>query len=223
MTLILSVVVIVSLAAYAAWREASRKAVPRLQDADLVKALLGLREESLNELLKLYGEQFGPSAARYARQTYRKWKAGEVRPNRRTFNRLLIHLPKVMSFDLKCEVLRRLREEYCAKDNYQITVYTDDWKETLAPLAENIIERAYTAELPAHIGRRLRWLSDNEMHVARALLAEAQAQESRNTVLLLEKEFVSIEQLLNAAKGTPKLAHTLRLPYGVVTLKIERR
>jgi len=61
------------------------------------------------------------------------------------------------------------------------------------------------------------------MHVARALLAEAQAQESRNTVLLLEKEFVSIEQLLNAAKGTSKLAHTLRLPYGVVTLKIERR
>ncbi len=223
MTLILSVVVIVSLAAYAAWRKASRKVAPRLQDADLVKVLLGLREESLNELLKLHGEQFGPSAARYARQTYCKWKAGEVRPNRRTFDRLLIHLPKVMSFDLKCEVLRRLREEYCAKDNYQITVYTDIWKETLAPLAENIIERAYTAELPVHVGRRLRWLSDNEMHVARAILAESQAQESRNTVLLLEKEFVGIEQLLNPAKGTRNLAHTLRLPYGVVTLKIKRR
>jgi hypothetical protein len=223
MTLILSVVVIVSLAAYAAWREASRKATPRHQDADLVKVLLGLREESLNELLELYGEQFGPSAARYARQTYRKWKAGEVRPNRRTFDRLLINLPKVMSFDLKCEVLRRLREEYCAKDNYQITVYTDNWKETLAPLAGNIIERAYTAELPAHVGRRLRWLSDNEMHVARAILAESQAQESRNTVLLLEKEFVGIEQLLNTVKGAPSIAHTLKLPYGVVTLNIKRR
>jgi hypothetical protein len=223
MTLILSVVVIASLAAYAAWRKASSKVAPRHQDADLVKVLLGLGEESLNELLELYGEQFGPNAARYARQTYRKWKAGEVRPNSRTFNRLLINLPKVMSFDLKCEVLRRLREEYCAKDNYQITVYTDNWKETLAPLAENIIERAYTAELPAHIGRRLRWLSDNEMHVARAILAESQVQESRNTVLLLEKEFVGIEQLLNAAKGTRNLAHTLKLPYGVVTLKIRRR
>lgn len=223
MVFIISALVIASLAAFVAWRRTATRAAPGFRDADLVRVLLGLEEKALDELLKLYGEQFGPGAARYARRTHLKWKAGEVRPNRQTFDRLLTHLPKVMSFDLKCEVLRRLRAEYCAKDSYQLTVYTDDWKEALAPLAESLVERAYTAELPAHVGRRLEWLSDHETHVARAILAASQAEESRNTLSLLEREFAGIERLLDAAKGARRLTHTLRLPYGVVSLRIKRR
>ena len=199
------------------------KSPPRFQNAELVKVLLGLEEKQLNDLFELYEDEFGRSAARYARRTYHKWKAGEVRPNRQTFNRFLVHLPEVMSFDLKCEVLRKLREAYCVKDNYQLTVYTDDWKEVLTPLIANIIDKAYTAEIPKQIERRLRWLSGDEMDIAHAILAGSQARESENTISLLQQEIFNIEQMLINSGGTRKVTHELKLPYGTITLKIKRR
>src|SRR5215217_664385 len=71
----------------------------KFHNAELVKTLLSLEEESLEKLFKLYKAEFGEGAAGYARRTYKKWKAGEVRPNRQTFNRFLVYLPKVMSYD----------------------------------------------------------------------------------------------------------------------------
>ena len=193
------------------------------QNAELIKVLLDLEDEPLDDLFKLYKDQFGDNAARYARHTYRKWKAGEVRPNRQTFNRFLLHLPKVMSFDLKCEVLRELREAYCAKDNYKLTVHTDDWKETLAPLVQSIITRANDAELPQKVLERLHWLAGDDMQIARELLARSQTRQSLDALSLLAKEFSNIERLLDNAKGTGKVTHVLRLPLGTITLKIKAR
>jgi hypothetical protein len=109
------------------------------ENANLIKVLLELDEEPREKLFDLYRQQFGDGAARYARQTYQKWKAGTVRPNKQTFRRFLINLPQVMSFDLKCDVLRELREAYCAHGNFEVTVSTSNWKETLKPLVEDIV------------------------------------------------------------------------------------
>src|SRR6267142_4537932 len=105
--------------------------------AAIIGALLSLDEEPLAELFRLYRQKFGPGPARYARHTYEKWKQGQVKPTRNTFNRLAIHLPTVMSFDLKCELLRSLKREFCGRDEHELTVYTDSWKESLAPLVTN--------------------------------------------------------------------------------------
>ena len=194
----------------------------RLTDAELVKVLLGLEPESLEELFRLYGEQFGPGAARYARRTYLKWKAGEVRPNSRTFRRLLVHLPRVMSFDLKCEVLRRFREEFCPRDVYLLRVRAgeDDWKEALEPLVRSAVERARAAELPAPVADRLRWLSEGEMQAARAILAESQAREAADALSVLQKEIAAVERLLAEAPGARRVTHRLKLPCAAVTLEI---
>ena len=128
-----------------------KKREEKIHHKEILKVLLGLDDEKLDELLELYKQQFGKGAARYARRTYRKWETGEVRPIKQTFERFLIHLPKVMDFDLKCEVLRHLMEEYCAKDSYNLTVYTDDWEETLEPLVKKLIDKPYTSKLPKQI------------------------------------------------------------------------
>jgi hypothetical protein len=193
------------------------------QNAELIKVLFDLDEEPLNNLLALYKKEFGPSAARYARDTYIKWKAGEVRPNKQTFARFFVYLPKVMSFDLKCEVLRELREAYCAKDNYELTVYTDDWKQTLAPLVKEIITKANNAQLPKALEERLRWLADKDMEVARALLTYSQTRESLNSLSFLEQEFSNIDQLLAKTQSRSKVTHVLKFPLGRITLKIKRR
>ena len=195
----------------------------KIQDADLVKTLLSLDEESLDELLTLYKNQFGRGAGRYARRTFQKWKAGQTRPNRQTFERFLIQLPKVMSYDLKCEVLRRLMEEYCSKNDYRISVHTDDWEETLEPLVKQIIDKSYTVELPRLVEEKLEWLADGEMQLAQNILRQSQIRESEIAVSMLGEEISDIENLLAGIKGASRVTHQLKFPYGTLTLEIKRR
>lgn len=197
--------------------------VHRRPDADMVRVVLNLEPKALEDLLALYRKEFGAEAARYARRTYNKWKSGEVRPNRQTFNRFLVHLPSVMSFDLKCEVLRKLRQEYCAGDDYRLTVDTRSWREDVAPLVEEVVNKSYTARLPGYVERKLKWLAADDMQLAHSILAESQARESRNALFLLEREFDNIEQLLCATGGRGEVTHTVRLPLGTITLTVERR
>lgn len=195
----------------------------KFENAELLKILLGLDDETLEKLLELYKKQFGIGAARYAKKTYRKWEAGKVRPNQETFNRFLIHLPKVMSYDLKCEVLRHLMEEYGAEDKYNLTVYTDDWEETLEPLVKKIIDKPYTAQLPKEVEEKLKWLADDEMQIAQDILRKSQIEEGKIAVSMLRQEFANIKTLLAKAKGNSKVTHQLKFPYGTINLEIRSR
>ena len=200
-----------------------RAAAPRRRlNADLVRVILSLEQKNLDELFKLYAERFGPEAARYARRTYNKWKSGEVRPSKQTFERLLVRLPEVMSFDLKCELLRKLREELCAKSHYEINVNTRDWREALAPLVTELVEKSCAAALPKQAEEKLSWLATNDMQIARAILAESQAQEIHSSMAMMEREFVNIEQLLVAGGSRSKVTHIIKLPSGTIKLKIKR-
>ena len=200
-------------------RDASR---PRpIRDSDVVRVVLGLQPAVVDELFELYAKEFGPGAARYARRTRRKWEAGEVRANRRTFERLLVRLPALMSFDLKCEVLRKLREEFCAKDEYELRVTAEDWRGSVAPLVESLVRKSYESELPRQIERRLKWLAADDMRVARAILDESRARESRNALELLERELPEIARLVEDGGGRGRVTHTMRLPSGTITLKIK--
>jgi hypothetical protein len=192
-------------------------------EAKLIKTLLTLDEQTLNQLFDLYKKEFGTGAARYARKTYQKWKEGRVRPNNQTFNRLLVHLPKVMGYDLKCEVLRRFMEEHCSKENYELTVYTDNWEETLAPLVKEIIDKPYSAQLPKNIEEKLQWLAEGEMQIAQDILKKSQIEEGKIAVSMLRQEFYNIENLLTETADRSKVTHILKFPYGTITLRIKRR
>jgi hypothetical protein len=195
----------------------------KFHSREIMKVLLGLDEKSLNELFKLYKNQFGRGAARYARQTLQKWKDGKVRPSEQTYQRFLIHLPKVMSYDLKCEVLRHLMKEYCSKGHYELTVHTDDWEKTLTPLVRQIIDKSYTAELPPEVEQKLRWLADGEMQIAQDILRKSQAEEGKIAVSMLREEFANIENLLENTRWQSRVTHKLELPYGTINLNIKRR
>ncbi len=193
------------------------------KEKEILKILLELDDATLDELIFLYKEQFGAGAARYARKTYQKWKNGKVSPNRQTFERFLIHLPKVMDFDLKCTVLRHLMEEYAAKDAHELTVYTDGWEEKLTPLVSQIIEKAYTAQIPREVERKLRWLSEGETQAAQEILRRSQAEEGKMIVSMLSEEFQAIETLFTENSRKPKVTHELKFPYGTITLNIKKR
>jgi hypothetical protein len=201
----------------------SRKSSRKFHNSEILKVLLNLNEDSLAQLFKFYQDSFGKGAANYARRTYQKWKTGKVRPNRQTFERFLVHLPKVMSYDLKCEVLRHLMEKYGSQKEYKITVYTDDWEQTLTPLVQEIIEKPYKTELPKEIQKKLEWLADGEMQLAQEILRKSQVEEGKIAVSMLRQEFANIEKLLTEKQLKPKVTHLLKFPYGTINLNIKRR
>ena len=199
------------------------KPADRFHQSRLVAVLLGLDDQAVNELLTLYKEEFGNGPARYARRTYQKWKSGKVQPNKQTYERFLLKLPKVMTYDLKCEVLRHFMEEYTPKDEFELDVNVDDWEIKLTPLVEQIIEKAYTAQLPAEVERKLHWLGEGDMIAAQDILRASQAEEGKIMVSLLREEFAGVEKLLAEEDLKPKIGHVLKFPYGTIKLNIKRK
>lgn len=68
-------------------------------DRDVLEKFYTLSTGQLARLFNIYSDEYGDSAAGYAREVYDEWKAGIVRPSAQTINRLLDHLPKVLNFD----------------------------------------------------------------------------------------------------------------------------
>ncbi len=204
-------------------KSSPKKKDNKIHHKEIMKVLLGLNDEKLDELLELYEQEFGKGATRYARKTYRKWESGKVKPITQTFERFLIHLPKVMDFDLKCEVLRHLMEEYCAKDNYDLEIFTDDWEKTLEPLVQKLIDKPYNANLPKQVEDKLSWLADDDMQIAEDILKKSQVEEGKIAVSMLREEFKNIEYLLENTNGRSKVLHKLNFPYGTINLEIKRR
>ena len=192
-------------------------------ESELVQVLLTLDDEKLDELLQLYKAEFGSGAARYARKTHKKWKAGKVRPNSQTYERFLVHLPKVMSYDLRCEFLRRLMLEYSAKNEFQLKVYTDSWEKPLEPLVTSMIESAYAAQLPERVEKKLKWLASGEMLAAQEILKRSQVEESKIAVSMLAEEVRNIEKVLADVQGKTKITHQLKFPYGTIDLEVRKR
>src|ERR1051325_1106363 len=195
----------------------------KFRSSSIVTVLMNLKDESVKQLLELYRAEFGAGPARYARKTLTKWKTGEVQPASRTFERFLVRLPKVMSYDLKCEVLRHFMIEYAAKEDYDLEVYTDEWEEKLTPLIHLMVDKAYTAQLPSALEEKIHWLGDGDMQAAQLLLRRSQAEESKMMTSTLREEFDDIERLLAQEHLQPRVRHVLRFPYGTINLSIKRR
>jgi hypothetical protein len=127
-----------------------------------------------------------------------------------------------MSYDLKCEILRHFMEEYAAKDEHELDVTIDDWEAKLEPLVHQIIDKAFTAQLPAEIERQLRWLGDGDMQAAQSILRASQAEEGRIMVSMLRDEFYAMEGLLDQRHLKPKVTHVLEFPYGTIKLNVRK-
>ena len=192
-------------------------------DKDVLERFYSLTPDQLTRLFNIYSASYGDGPAAYARKTYSGWKHGTVRPSAQTINRLLDSLPLVLNFDGKCDLLRKLRERHRKPEYHSLKVKADDWQEHVVPLVRAVIQKAYRANLPEAVERRLTWLSNGDMQTARALLGQAQALEGAVAVNLLQDEMRNIENALTNLDGKGKVTHTIRLPYGQIQLKISGR
>ncbi|HEX6278609.1 MAG TPA: hypothetical protein VFZ49_01220 [Pyrinomonadaceae bacterium] len=216
------IVIFLAKSSYESWIFYKNTDSRKFHKSSLVRVLLNLPDSTVNELLQIYKREFGPGPARYARRTFRKWREGHVQPATQTFDRFLVHMPKVMSYDMKCEVLRHFMEEYAAKDVYELDVTTAEWEQKLDPLVRQIIDKAFNAQLPDEVERQLKWLGDGDMVAAQSILRASQAEESRIMVSMLHNEFLAMDELLDQQHLKPRVTHVLEFPYGTIKMNVRR-
>jgi len=192
-------------------------------DKDVLERFYSLTPDQLARIFNIYSDSYGDGPAEYARKTYVEWKHGAVRPSAQTINRLLDSLPLVLDFEGKCDLLRKLRERHRKPEHHALKVKADDWQEHVLPLVKAVIQKAYRANLPEAVERRLTWLANGDMQTARAILAHAQACEGAVAVNLLQAEMQNIENAIANLDGKGKVTHTIHLPYGHIQLKISGR
>ncbi len=191
-------------------------------DDDILGIFLSLDWKTRDKVFIAYERAYGKSAADYAKRTYKKWKTGVVTPSGQTLERLVDTLPPLLSFGVKCELLSKLRERNRKKEVHRLKVDIGNWATAVIPIVSRLVGRAYSAELPEIVERRLHWLSSGDMQAAKSILAEAEAQEGRNAVALLKQEFQNIEGIILSLPRGGKVTHTIKLPYGDIELIIKR-
>lgn len=191
-------------------------------DDDLIEIFFNLTSSQLEELFTIYGRKHGFSSANYARKTYSKWKNNTVKQSRQSIARILVSLPEISDFQIKCTIIKKLRKKYFRKEFYKINIDTNNWVEKVTPLVDEVINKARTIELPEVVERHLFWLANDDMQIANAIIGQIEVEEGKIAVALLKEEFEKIEYLLESLPVKATVTHTIILPYGNIELNIKK-
>ena len=157
------------------------------------QAFLSLDEEPLKDLLEDYKDIYGSSAKQYARRTFLKWKSGETKLSGQTMERLIELVPPYLSSEQRFDLLRQVLKKNPPSRPYKsIRVNVKDPEEGFSEInlaLESLVHEDVLAHVPDKVMEAASWLYDDDITVARSMLAEAERKENDiiqdNTKLLI--------------------------------------
>lgn len=144
---------------------------------DIRAAFLGLDEDALDQLLDDYGQLHGSSAGQYARKAYPKWKSGATKLSGQTMQRLVELVPPYLEPDQRHQILLKVLKKHKRSPPSQtirvnIKEPHDGFRQIDEALA-NVKASEPLAYLPEHVMEAAKWLYDDDVTAARAMLAES--------------------------------------------------
>lgn len=184
---------------------------------DIRSAFLSLDEEALALILEDYGQIYGASAAQYARKAYPKWKAGSTKLSGQTMERLVELVPPYLEPEQRHSVLIKVLKKHKRNPPSQtIRINIKDPQSGFAQL-EGALSGIQISDplafLPEHVMEAAKWLYDDDVTAARAMLAESMKVE---TEMLRTNAIRDLELMRRTiASGQVKSAnYTVETPAG---------
>lgn len=219
---------------YRSWR--SRSYQPTKFDAlthlfggavsSIQQAFLALDDEALNELFADYGSFYGDTAEKYARKTFSKWKCRETKLSGQTMERLVALVPPYLSaekrFGLLQEVLNRHKPSANAKPFRSIKINS---KESSAGFAEldavlaTMIQEEELAHIPEKVMDAAKWLYDDDITVARAMLAQAESKQNEIIKTSAAKEIALLRRAVGSGQVKQATYH-VEMPAGKLSVVV---
>ena len=151
----------------------------------ITSAFLALEPAELDRILTQYGEKHGVQAENYARKAFPDWKSGATKLSGQTMERLIAlvppHLSAATRYALLQEVLKKQPTGSRGKISRTIRISTREPEPGFAEI-DGVLQSLRHEDSLAHISEYVmnaaRWLYDDDMTAARAMLAAATSREN---------------------------------------------
>lgn len=191
--------------------------------ADIKNSFLQLSKDALEELLEDYSAIHGEAAGRYARNTYPAWRSGKTQLSGQTMERLISLVPPYLSSEQRFTLLQKVLKRHKQSGiNRNIEVNSDDPSEAFQKIDNALSELAVTdplANIPATVMAAAKWLYDDDITAARAMLAEAERIENN---LIRDNARKELELLRRTIKNKQikSASYRVEMPAGVLQVTV---
>lgn len=190
---------------------------------EIKKFFLDLDEEALNELLLDYGEIHSSSAATYARETFAKWKSGEIKLSGQTMERLIELVPPYLSASQRYSILKIVLEKHSKNNVYKnIKINTKEPAVGFLELDEalnSIVHKDLLEYLPESVMQAATWLYDDDITSARAMLSEARRAETEVIKSNARREIELLKKTVFSGQ-VKSAAYSVEMPAGKVNVVV---
>lgn len=185
------------------------------------QAFFELDRDDADELFEEYGLLYGNSAESYARKTYPSWKNGRTGLSGQTMERLIELVPPYLSADQRYELLQIVLKKYKKPKPYKsIRINIKNPDEGLALFETELAAMRQDdalAYLPDGLLNAAKWLYDDDLTSARAMLAQAEKIENE----IIKANAVRDIQLLKDAIYSKKVnaaSYSVEMPAGRISV-----
>jgi hypothetical protein len=189
--------------------------------SEIRRAFLNLDDDALDELFSDYGSIYGDSAEKYARKTFPKWKSGATNLSGQTMERLVELVPPYLSSEQRFSILQLVLKNH-EKSGPQKTIRINV-KEPSAGFQElqnslsSMSHDDVLAHLPENVMEAAKWLYDDDITSARAMLAEAERRENDLIRASATKEIALLQRTISS--GQVKAAsYSVAMPAGKLSV-----
>jgi hypothetical protein len=168
---------------------------------DIKKVFLTLDANAIDGLMSEYGLIYGDTAERYARETYGHWQSGSIRLSGKTISRLIKLIPPRLGPQQRYEILLKvLKQHEIARKRPKIPVKINlqnpsEGFRQIDRMLEDSEPDDLLALIPEAVIEAAKWLSDDDITAARAMLAEIKKTEAN---LLKDKAIKEVGLLKRA-------------------------
>lgn len=194
--------------------------------ASIQQAFLALNDEALDELFSDYGSFYGDAAEKYARKTFYKWESRETKLSGQTMERLVALVPPYLSaeerFGLLQEVLNKHRPSASAMPFRKIQINS---KESAIGFAEldsvlaTMIQEDVLAHIPEKVMDAAKWLYDDDITVARAMLAQSESKKNEIIKNSAAKEIALLRRAVGAGQ-VKQATYNVEMPAGKLSVMV---
>jgi len=167
-------------------------------------AFENLEEDALDELFSDYGAIHGESAERYARKTYPKWKSRSTKLSGQTMERLVELVPPYLSAEQRFSILQSLLKQYKKSGSFRtVKINVKEPALGFAELKDALVQMRHEdvlAHLPESVMKAATWLYDDDITVARSMLADAERLENNMVRAKAEKEIDLLKRTISTGQ-----------------------
>jgi hypothetical protein len=190
---------------------------------DIKSSFLQLPQEALDELLDDYAAIHGDAAGRYARNTYPAWQSGKTQLSGQTMERLISLVPPYLSSEQRFALLQKVVKKHKNSGiRRRIEVNSDEPNEGFQQIETALSELVLTdplANLPAAVMDAAKWLYDDDITAARAMLAEAERIENDLIRSNARKELELLGRTIKN-KQIKSASYRVEMPAGVLQVTV---